>query len=284
MRHVIGPITISRRQTTRSSHIGADFIHFYGFLIDLKNSRLIDQETKLYTTGQVTTTNIPSIKVIAGNSPYHGLLLQYPEITRPLGRAAQVKHNTRHHINTTPGPPASSKPRRLAPDKYQAARKSFEIMLELGTARPSSSSWSAPLHLVAKKDNEWRPCGDYRALNARTIPDQYCIPHIHDFTLQLRKTKVYSKIDLIKAYNQIPVAKEDIPKTAITTPFGLYEFPYMSFGLRNAAQTFQRFMDEVLRGLNFCFTYIDDVLVAGGRARATFANGIRTFQAIRDRH
>jgi len=55
---------------------------------------------------------------------------------------------------------------------------------------------------------------------------------------------------------------EDIPKTAITTPFGLFEFMYMPFGLRNAAQTFQRFIDEVLHGLTQCYAYIDDILVA----------------------
>ncbi|GBP08506.1 hypothetical protein EVAR_77186_1 [Eumeta japonica] len=78
-------------------------------------------------------------------------------------------------------------------------------MLKNGTARPSESCWSSPLHLAPKKESGWRPCGDYRTLNARTIPDRYPIRHIQDFSHNITGSKVFSTIDLVKAYNQIPV-------------------------------------------------------------------------------
>ena len=134
-------------------------------------------------------------------------------------------------------------------------------MEQQGIMRRSKSSWASPLHIVKKKDGTWRPCGDYRQFNLAAKPDLYPPLHIEDLSTKLEGMKVFSTIDLRKEYWQVPVAAADVPKTAIITLFGLWEFLRMPFGLKNAGQSFQRFMDDILAGIPV-FIYLDDVLMA----------------------
>lgn len=246
--------------------IGADFLAHFGLLVDLRNKALIDSTTKLRSVGSVTMATIHSITTINGSHPFHGLLAEYRLITQPATMRNEIQHDVSHHI-VTKGPPLASKVRRMHPDKMKAAKEEFNLMMELGICRPSKSCWASPLHCVPKKNGQWRFVGDYRQLNRVTTPDRYPVPHVHDLLHSLQGKKVFTVIDLERAYHQIPVVEEDIPKTAVVTPFGLFEFTRMQFGLCNASQTFQRFMNKVLGDLEFVVVFIDDVCIASSNAK-----------------
>ena len=115
--------------------------------------------------------------------------------------------------------------------------------------------------MVKKKGGGWRPCVYYCWLYTFTVPDQYPLPNITDFTSRITCSTVFSKCDLQKGYYQVSVAPEDIQKTAIITPFGMFKFLWMPFGLWNAGNTFQQLIDQVLGDLLFCFVYVDDIFI-----------------------
>ncbi|WVZ89478.1 hypothetical protein U9M48_035881 [Paspalum notatum var. saurae] len=168
-------------------------------------------------------------------------------------------------IELLPGTaPIAMRQYRMAPIEHEEVKKNIDELLAKGYIRPSSSPWAFPVLLVEKKDTDVkRMCVDYRALNKVTIKNKYPLPRIDDLFDQLQGACVFSKIDLRSSYHQLKIRPSDIPKTAFTTKYGLYEYTVMSFGLTNAPAYFMQLMNSVFMDYldKFVVVFIDDILI-----------------------
>ncbi|WVZ84454.1 hypothetical protein U9M48_031484 [Paspalum notatum var. saurae] len=152
----------------------------------------------------------------------------------------------------------------MAPDELKELKTQLQEQLDNGFIQPSSSPWGCPALFVEKKDQGGKMlCVDYRPLNAVTVKNKYPLPHIDILFDQLGGATIFSKIDLRSGYHQIKVRQEDIPKTAFSMRYGLYEYLVMSFGLTNAQAFFMYLMNSVFMNEvdKFVVVFIDDILV-----------------------
>jgi hypothetical protein len=168
-------------------------------------------------------------------------------------------------IELIPGtPPISRRPYQMPPNKLAELKKQLQDLLTKGLIRLSSSRWGCPtLFVKKKKDNSLRMYVDYRPLNVVKIKNKYPLPQIDFLFDQLSKAKVFSKIDLRSGHHQIKIRPQDIPKTALSTRYGLYEYLVMSFGLTNAPAYFMYLMNSVFMPEldKFVIMFIDDILI-----------------------
>ena len=135
-------------------------------------------------------------------------------------------------------------------------------MEAMGILRRSKSSWASPLHVVAKSDGGWRPCGDYRRINNVTVDDCYPVPRLQDFTAHLQGKSVFSKVDLVRGYHQIPMSPEDVHKTAVITPLRTVRVSSHAVQPQECCPGIPSLMDTVCHGLQGVFVYLDDMLIA----------------------
>lgn len=168
-----------------------------------------------------------------------------------------------HEIPLLDEAPIRQRFRRVPPSDYDAVKAHINQLLEAQVIRESCSPYASPIVLVKKKDGSLRMCVDYRQLNSKTRRDAFPLPRIDESLDALSGARWFTTLDLASGYNQVPVAEKDKPKTAFCTPFGLFEFNRMPFGLCNAPGTFQRLMERIFGAQHFqtLLLYLDDVIV-----------------------
>ncbi|MDB5911071.1 MAG: hypothetical protein JWP34_5188, partial [Massilia sp.] len=169
-----------------------------------------------------------------------------------------------HKIELMPGKdPPYQKNRPLSPQELRVVRKWLDDNLNKGFIRASRARCAAPLLLAAKPGGGVRICQDYRGLNAVTIKNRYPLPLIRETLDALSHATVYTKLDVIAAFNKLRIAEGHEWKTAFITRFGLFESLVMPFGLCNAPASFQNYINHTLFDLldKTCTAYLDDVLI-----------------------
>ncbi|XP_066162190.1 uncharacterized protein [Oryza sativa Japonica Group] len=245
--------------------LGMDWLARYKGVIDCANRKV----TLTSNDGQVVTVHaLPSEPLRSSLNQITleeiPILRDYPDVFPDDLPGMPPKRDIEFRIDLVPGTtPIHKRPYRMAANELAEVKRQVDDLLQKGYIRPSSSPWGAPVIFVEKKDHTQRMCMDYRALNDVTIKNKYPLPRIDDLFDQLKGATVFSKIDLRSGYHQLRIKEEDIPKTAFTTRYGLFECTVMSFGLTNAPAFFMNLMNKVFMEYldKFVVVFIDDILI-----------------------
>lgn len=207
------------------------------------------------------------------------LLLEWTSVcTTNLGRTSLI----RHEIKTIDELPIRKRPYRVSRVKNDFIDEQIKELLQLKIIKPSTSPWASPVVVVDKKDKGSRLCIDYRGLNAKTHLDAYPMPQITDILDSLQGAKVFTTLDLKSGYWQVEMDPASVQKTAFITASGLYEFLCLPFGLKNAAASFQRLMEQVLREHKnkCCMVYIDDIIIYSSDIQSHLHHLKQVFQSL----
>lgn len=194
------------------------------------------------------------------------LISEYKDIFHDDNKSLTFSNVNKDRIKTNDENPVYTRSYRYPYIHKSAVQQQVNKMLNENIIRHSHSPWNSPIWIVPKKRDasgiqQWRLVVDYRKLNEKRIDDKYPFSHIDDILDRLGRCLYFSVIDLGSGFHQIEIDPVDVEKTAFSVENGHYEFLRMPFGLKNAPSTFQRVMDLVLKGLNCCVVYLDDIIV-----------------------
>ena len=233
-------------------------------VIDLMRNELtwFSQKWPLRRHNQSGYSTIGPIVPETGNERINDVVRRNGDVFSAKGEKTGTCQTNSLRIPTV-GPPICQRAYRMPLSKRQLVEDMITDMLHDDIIRPSSSAYASPILLIPKKDNEYRFCVDYRKLNAVTEADVFPLPLIQDIFDLVGNSTIFSTLDLKAGYHQLPVAEEDIHKTAFKTHHGLFEFKRVPFGLKSAPNFFQREMNKILSDLigKCAYVYIDDILI-----------------------
>ena len=173
------------------------------------------------------------------------------------------KLGTKHHIHLKPDTVPVKQPLRRIPFAYQEEVKNdLKNMLKDGIIEKSVSEWASPLVLVRKSSGDLRICVDYRKLNEATMLTSYPLPNLTETLDRLAGASYFTLIDMVSGYHQVEVADEDKEKTAFVSPYGLFQYCRMPYGLAGAPATFQSVVEDMVQVLETedIMAYLDDVI------------------------
>ena len=187
-----------------------------------------------------------------------------------------------HDVDVGDSAPIKQHPYRVSPMKKELLDKEVRYMLENDIIEESQSNWSSPCILVPKHDGGFRFCTDFRKVNDKTKSDSFPIPRIADCIDQIGNAKFVSTFDMLKGYWQVPLTQRAREISAFVTPSGLYQYKVMPFGMKNAPATFQRMVNKLVRDIDGCEGYIDDVVIFSDNWSDHIRQIKRFFQIMRE--
>ena len=185
-----------------------------------------------------------------------------------------------HDVDVGDSAPIKQHPYRVSPMKKElhVLDKEVQYMYKNDIIEESQSNWSSPCILVPKHDGGIRFCTDFRKVN-----DSFPIPRIADCIDQIGNAKFVSTFDMLKGYWQVPLTQRAREISAFVTPSGLYQYKVMPFGMKNAPATFQRMFNKLVRDIDGCEGYIDDVVIYSDNWSDHICQIKHFFQIMRER-
>ena len=224
-----------------------------------------------------------------GTKLSHLPLVQRNELAEVITQYREVFPNVpsktnliEHDVDVGDSSPIKQHPHRVSPMKKELLDKEVQYMLKNNIIEESQSNWSSPCILVPKHDGGFRFCTDFRKVNDKTKSDSFPIPRIADCIDQIGNAKFVSTFDMLKGYWQVPLTQRAREISAFVTPSGLYQYKVMPFGMKNAPATFQRMVNKLVRDIDGCEGYIDDVVIFSDNWSDHIRQIKRFFQIMRE--